>query len=253
MLAALAVRGYAQPIDAVRDSGIDLDQGTFELVALDEVVGKLVERTVEEVILVDIQGVYADEKPAVARDLPVERKTGAASDPELLEAGHVDKLVTYRRGLIKHIVKDLQARVEEKEKANARFIGNRPEEDFGGRQRTVGSRIDEGAGGGQTSVISRGGDWISLFTGRGGPRARSANFFTSRKILADCKTQPDACQASLAGPRWWKPVAICSVRSAFKPMLKLSRYGLPTNQNIREEPGKIRTASYASSTPLKSR
>ena len=32
-LAALAVRGYAQPVNAIRNSGVDLDQGTLELVA----------------------------------------------------------------------------------------------------------------------------------------------------------------------------------------------------------------------------
>src|SRR6202035_3653145 len=123
-----AIAPGAEAIDAAFHRRLDRDDGVFQHVALDEVVGKLVERPVEIVVDPDVAFERSDHDLPVAQMIAVERKTGALADDDAVGLVRRLELIGDLDGFVEDEMEDLEPLVEDEEETEARLVVPRTDE-----------------------------------------------------------------------------------------------------------------------------
>ncbi len=104
------------------------------MLALDEIVGELVEGSVEEGILLGVSLEHADQDTAVPPIVTVEREAGSLADLDMVGNRGSYKILPQRLRLVEHVQEGACAAIEKEEKAERGFIENRAHERLVGTQ-----------------------------------------------------------------------------------------------------------------------
>jgi hypothetical protein len=141
-VADLAARRTAVTVDLTPQARIDVQDGAAQRLALDEIVGQLIERAIVIRVQPRVAFEHPDQDLPLALVIAIEREAGAFADRDAIGEPGPRKFVGDRNGLVQNIMEDLEFWIVDQEEAHGGFVEDRTDvalvwtEHAGGRHDT---------------------------------------------------------------------------------------------------------------------
>src|SRR6266436_8814661 len=117
-IALRSVGRSAEAIDLAREPRFDLDEDVAKGLAFDEIVGELIEWSIEIIVHLDVTLECADHDFAVAPMVAVEGEPRTRADENAISASGGHERVGDLHGLVEDVVEYLEFRIVDEEEAN---------------------------------------------------------------------------------------------------------------------------------------